>query len=300
MRVRSGSAPVRDARGRVVGDLIATWPDNRTDVPRRSRREPRARAPPTTCRDASAGRPRDRRDAATPKDPIRTYLDRSPGPADRRRRARPALPRDRRRRAGRGRQPLRGFVASRGRRAGPPRAYPSGGARCGPGLDAVLVGAWPAFHARPPPPRSRPASTSPTEARMAPAPRMPGRCPRRPRPPRTDRVVVRAALLGLGGRHDRPPLLREGAIGRVRHVQVTWDSSAPGDPGDFWSWQRSTSGENVMALGILAESMARWLGQPRRSPPLPASTPRNSRSRPAPSRPTSPTTSWRSSSIPTT
>ena len=26
------SAPVRDARGRVVGDLIATWPDNRTDA----------------------------------------------------------------------------------------------------------------------------------------------------------------------------------------------------------------------------------------------------------------------------
>lgn len=25
------SAPIRDARGRVVGDLIATWPDNRTD-----------------------------------------------------------------------------------------------------------------------------------------------------------------------------------------------------------------------------------------------------------------------------
>jgi DNA-binding IclR family transcriptional regulator len=24
------SAPIRDARGRVVGDLIATWPDNRT------------------------------------------------------------------------------------------------------------------------------------------------------------------------------------------------------------------------------------------------------------------------------
>ena len=26
------SAPIRDARGRVVGDLIATWPDNRTDA----------------------------------------------------------------------------------------------------------------------------------------------------------------------------------------------------------------------------------------------------------------------------
>ena len=48
----------------------------------------------------------------------------------------------------------------------------------------------------------------------------------------------------------------------MRHVQVAWDSSAPGDPGDFWRWQRSTSGENIMALGILAESMTRWLGQP--------------------------------------
>ena len=57
-------------------------------------------------------------------------------------------------------------------------------------------------------------------------------------------------------------LFRDGAIGRVRHVQVGWDSSAPGDPGDFWRWQRSTSGENIMALGILAEAMTRWLGQP--------------------------------------
>ena len=24
------SAPIRDARGRIVGDLIGTWPDNRT------------------------------------------------------------------------------------------------------------------------------------------------------------------------------------------------------------------------------------------------------------------------------
>jgi predicted dehydrogenase len=58
-------------------------------------------------------------------------------------------------------------------------------------------------------------------------------------------------------------LLRAGAIGRVRHVQVAWDSSGPGDPGDFWRWQRSLSGENIMALGILAEAMTRWLGQPR-------------------------------------
>ena len=57
-------------------------------------------------------------------------------------------------------------------------------------------------------------------------------------------------------------LLRDGAIGRVRHVQVGWDASGAADPGDFWRWQRAISGENVMALGILAEAMTRWLGQP--------------------------------------
>jgi DNA-binding IclR family transcriptional regulator len=31
------SAPIRDARGRIVGDLIATWPDNRTS-PAKERR----------------------------------------------------------------------------------------------------------------------------------------------------------------------------------------------------------------------------------------------------------------------
>ena len=57
-------------------------------------------------------------------------------------------------------------------------------------------------------------------------------------------------------------LLRDAAIGQVRHVQAGWDTSGPGDPGDFWRWQRAASGENVMALGILAEAMTRWLGQP--------------------------------------
>ena len=71
-------------------------------------------------------------------------------------------------------------------------------------------------------------------------------------------------------------------------------------PGDFWRWQRSTSGENIMALGILAESMTRWLGQPEAVTAVTRLGPRNDPDRPARSRPTSPTTSWRSSSIRTT
>ena len=75
-------------------------------------------------------------------------------------------------------------------------------------------------------------------------------------------MVVPGDVLGLGGRARSSACSADGAIGRVRHVQVAWDASGPGDPGDFWRWQRATSGENVMALGILAEAMTRWLGQP--------------------------------------
>ena len=55
-------------------------------------------------------------------------------------------------------------------------------------------------------------------------------------------------------------LLADGAIGRVRHARVTWHSSGPDEPGDGWRWLRRFSGENVMALGIVYEAMARWLG----------------------------------------
>ena len=96
-------------------------------------------------------------------------------------------------------------------------------------------------------------------------------------------------------------LLRDGAIGRVRHVEISWDFSAPGDPGDFWRWHARRAAENIMALGILAESMTRWLGQPEAVTAVTAPRPRRAaRSRPVRSRPTSPTTSSRSSSTRTT
>jgi predicted dehydrogenase len=56
-------------------------------------------------------------------------------------------------------------------------------------------------------------------------------------------------------------LLADGAIGRVRHARITWQSSGPDEPGEGWRWQRRYSGENVMALGIVYEAIARWLGR---------------------------------------
>jgi predicted dehydrogenase len=55
-------------------------------------------------------------------------------------------------------------------------------------------------------------------------------------------------------------LLADGTVGRLRHVRVTWHSGGPDEPGESWRWQRRFSGENVMALGIVYEAMARWMG----------------------------------------
>lgn len=129
-----------------------------------------------------------------------------------------------------------------------------------PAIDAVLVGAWPALHA----PVSIAALEAGkhvlTEARMAAT----GADARRMldaarRNPHLVAMVVPASFsLWADGTIVR--LLADGAIGRVRHVRATWDSSGPTDPGDVWRWRRRDSGENVMALGILYEAMARWLG----------------------------------------
>jgi predicted dehydrogenase len=57
-------------------------------------------------------------------------------------------------------------------------------------------------------------------------------------------------------------LLSERAVGELRSVRVFW-SPGPRDPEQrlHWRHQRELSGNNVMALGIVYEAMARWLGQ---------------------------------------
>ncbi len=61
---------------------------------------------------------------------------------------------------------------------------------------------------------------------------------------------------------DRTRLLRENAVGELRSVRVFW-AAGPRDPERrlHWRHQRELSGNNAMALGIVYEAMARWLGQ---------------------------------------
>jgi predicted dehydrogenase len=154
-----------------------------------------------------------------------------------------------------------------GRRAaetlGLDRAYPSWQALVAdPDLDAVLVGAWPILHAPVTIAALEAGKHVLTEARMA-ATADDARAMARAARAHPDRIaMVVPATFSAWADATIVRLLRDGAIGRVRHVQVGWDASGPGTPGDFWRWQRATSGENVMALGILAEAMTRWLDQP--------------------------------------
>jgi predicted dehydrogenase len=143
------------------------------------------------------------------------------------------------------------------------RAYPSWQAlTADPAIDAVLVGAWPILHAPVTIAALEAGKHVLTEARMAAtagdaramlwaAQAHPGQV-----------ALIVPATFSAWADATIVRLIGGGAIGRVRHVQVGWDASGPGDPGDFWRWQRATSGDNVMALGILAEAMTRWLGQP--------------------------------------
>ncbi len=55
-------------------------------------------------------------------------------------------------------------------------------------------------------------------------------------------------------------LLRDGAIGTPRTFRATWAGAVAPTGRDQWRRERRFSGNNVMTLGILYESVARWLG----------------------------------------
>jgi predicted dehydrogenase len=129
-----------------------------------------------------------------------------------------------------------------------------------PGVDAVLVGAWPYLHA----PVTIAALESGkhvlTEARMA-ATGAEAREMLRASRAHPDLVaMVVPSSFSLWADATILRLLADGAIGRLRHARVTWHSAGPDEPGEAWRWQRRYSGENAMALGIVYEAMARWFG----------------------------------------
>jgi predicted dehydrogenase len=127
-------------------------------------------------------------------------------------------------------------------------------------IDAILIGTWPYLHAQIAIAALEAGKHVITEARMA-----------------TD---ADAATAMLAASLERPDLvsmvvpasfsvwadraigrvLGDGSIGRVRAARVAWESEPPTEAGEHWRWQRRFSGNNIMALGIACESIARWLG----------------------------------------
>ena len=98
-----------------------------------------------------------------------------------------------------------------------------------------------------------------------------------------DRAIGRV----LGDGSDRPAAARSRVdLGR-RNRRTT--------PAEFWRWQRRFSGNNVMALGILAESLGAGWASPNGSPPRRVVRPREAGAGRGPScRPTCRTMCWRS------
>ena len=127
-------------------------------------------------------------------------------------------------------------------------------------VDAVVIGTWPYLHA----PITLAALAAGkhvlTQARMA----MDGEQARTmlaaslAHPELVAMVVPSPFTLWADRTIDR--LLREGAVGQLRSVRVLWSEPRRGQ-GLHWREQVELSGSNVMALGIVYEAMARWLGQ---------------------------------------
>ena len=142
-----------------------------------------------------------------------------------------------------------------------PNAYPTWEALVAdPAIDAVVIATWPNLHA----PVTIAALAAGRhvlcEGRMA-----------------MDAREARAMLAASRARPDRVAmlvpgpftffaddavrrLLRDGAIGTPRTLRATWSGGVAATGHDQWRRERRFSGNNVMTLGILYESVARWLG----------------------------------------
>ena len=129
-----------------------------------------------------------------------------------------------------------------------------------PEIDAVMVGAWPYLHG----PVSMAALEAGkhvlTEARMCTDGAVAYEMLRTSLDHPEAVAMVVPASFSLWADATIASQLGAGAIGELRSVRVQWPSG-PGEAADHWRWERRYSGNNIMALGILYEGMARWIGE---------------------------------------
>lgn len=131
-------------------------------------------------------------------------------------------------------------------------------------VDAVVIGTWPDTHEAMTVAALEAGKHVLCEARMAAdhagALRMLAAAQRRPD---LTLMIVPAALTFWCDRTVER-LLAQGSIGPIRSVRVEWGGDRPLRPHAWWRRVRATSGDNIMELGILLESIARWVGHPER------------------------------------
>jgi predicted dehydrogenase len=135
-----------------------------------------------------------------------------------------------------------------------------------PALDAVVIGTWPYLHCPITLAALEAGKHVLTEARLsrnaAEAHRMLAAARRHP-----DLVVqVVPSPFGLKGDNVMRSLLRGGFVGELREVHVFSRTGALADPVAPLSWRQdgTLSGYNMLALGIVHETLLRWVPPPVR------------------------------------
>ena len=135
-----------------------------------------------------------------------------------------------------------------------------------PTIDAVVIGTWPYLHC----PVTLAALDAGkhvlTQARMAMNAREAQRMHDRAREAQGQVAMIAPSPYGLVGESHVRSLLAEGFVGKLREVHVDGLTEDMADPGTPMNWRQKTrySGFNMLTLGILHETVLRWVAPPTR------------------------------------
>lgn len=135
-----------------------------------------------------------------------------------------------------------------------------------PSIDAVLIGAWPYMHCPVTLAALDAGKHVMTQARMAMNAREAQRMLDKANEATGQVAMVAPSPYGLVGEAFVRSLIAEGRIGQLREVHVDGLTDELADPATPLGWRQKTrySGFNMLALGILHETVSRWVPPARR------------------------------------